>query len=67
MSLRKILKDSRIRSYDIECFDDEQDTYLFFIKDDYVSTWEHGNTVTDEKPFKYILSMLKTKGAIVKK
>jgi hypothetical protein len=67
MNLSSILKDKRIRSYDVECFEDEDDVYLFYIDEQYISTWENGNTITDEKPFNYISKMLKTKGAIVKK
>tara|TARA_R110000787_G_scaffold284293_1_gene397854 strand:+ start:281 stop:493 length:213 start_codon:yes stop_codon:yes gene_type:complete len=68
MNLSEILKDKRIRSYDVECFEEgEDDVYLFFIYDKYISKWENGNTITDEKPFRYISDMLKTKGAIIKK
>ena len=64
MSLAKILKDKRIVSYDVETFEGEDDTYMFYICSKYISTWEYGNTIADEKPFKYIADMLKTKGAI---
>jgi hypothetical protein len=64
MTLAKILKDKRIVAYDVETFHGEDDTYLFYICSKYISTWENGNTITDEKPFTYISDMLKTKGAI---
>jgi hypothetical protein len=66
MSLNLILKDKRIRSYDIECFDGEPDTYFFYITEGYESTWESSGTITDEEPFKYIKSMLKAKNGIIK-
>ena len=67
MTLNKIIQDKRISSFDIESYAGEPDTYLLFIKENCISTWESGNTITDEKPFKYIGDMLKTKGAIVKR
>jgi len=67
MNLAKILKDERVCGYDIETFDGENDTYIFYIHSKYISVWENGNTITDEKPFSYIGSMLKTKGAIILK
>jgi len=64
MTLSKILKDKRIYDYDVETFAGEDDTYFFYICSKYISTWENGNTITDEYPFTYISDMLKTKGAI---
>ena len=65
MTLIQILKDKRIIGYDVETFHGEDDTYLFYISSKYISTWENGNTITDEQPFTYISDMLKTKGAII--
>ena len=65
MTLIQILKDKRIIGYDVETFHGEDDTYLFYISSKYTSTWENGNTITDEEPFTYISDMLKTKGAII--
>ena len=67
MNLSKILKDKRIVDYDVESHYGEDDTYVFYISSKYISTWENGNTITDEKPFSYIGGMLKTKGAIILK
>jgi len=67
MTLTKILQDKRISSYDIESYCGEPDTYFFHIKETYISDWENCNTISDEKPFKYICDMLKTKGGIVKR
>lgn len=67
MNLQQILKDKRINSYSVDTFNDEEDVYFFYIKDEYISTWENGSTITDEKPFKYISDMLKAKNGIIKK
>ena len=67
MTLQQILKDKRIESYDIECFGgDEVDTYLFYIENGYVSTWDNGGTICDEDPFEYISDLLNAKDGIIK-
>jgi len=67
MKLKQILKDKRIGSYDIECFGgDVVDTYLFYIENGYISTWDNGGTICDEKPFGYISDLLEAKDGIIK-
>jgi hypothetical protein len=66
-NLKTILKDERVYGHDIEVNHDGLDTHFFFIKDEYYSNWERGNTITDESPFTYTLDMLKAKDGIVKK
>jgi len=66
MNLVKILNDHRVTGYDVETFHGEDDVYLFYLNSNYISTWDNGNTITDEMPLKYISDMLKTKGAIIK-